>query len=89
MCGTFCNEVPYKVPLPGLVNGPQNVPKKCPHGLWKTPSIIYVVKLPPQIEDIAKLISMKKNKNDQSGGGDISNTADGYETKASVIPENV
>ena len=79
--------MPYKVPLP--CKWSTKCSKKSPHGLWKTPSIRYVVELPPQIEDIAKLISMKKNKNDQSGGGDISNTADGYETKASVIPENI
>ena len=41
---------------------------------------------PPQIDDNAKLMSIKKNKNDHNGAGSISRTADGYETKASVIP---
>ena len=31
-------------------------------------------------------MSIKKNKNDHNGAGSISRTADGYETKASVIP---
>ena len=33
--------------------------------------------IPPQIEDRAKLISIKKNKNDHNGDTSISNTADG------------
>ena len=41
---------------------------------------------PPQIEDNAKLMSIKKNKKDHNGAGSISSTADGYETNASVIP---
>ena len=41
---------------------------------------------PPHPDEIARLISMKKNMKLQKGAGVISNKADGYDTKASVMP---
>ncbi len=36
--------------------------------------------------DIARLISMKKNKNDHKGGISIAKTAEGYDTNARLMP---
>ena len=44
---------------------------------------------PPQPDDIARLTSMKKNKNDQIGGQSMQAIADGYDTNDKIIPSNV
>ena len=42
--------------------------------------------VPPQLEERARFMSMKKKRKDQRGDTSISRTALGYATKASLMP---